>query len=190
MYLIVGLGNPSEKHKNTRHNIGFDVIDTLAETYDIQLNRKRCRAICGRGEIEGESVVLAKPQTYMNLSGDSVSRLVRHFGLDPKENMIVVLDDIHLEPGNLRIRLQGSAGGHNGMKDVIAKVHTEEFPRLRVGVGEVPEGADQVEHVLSSFSKDERERVDEAIKDAVEALALMVQGQTEEAMNRYNRKKY
>ncbi len=190
MYLIAGLGNPTEKYQDTRHNIGFDAIDALAGKYDIRMNRKRCRAVCGRGEIEGQQVVLAKPQTFMNLSGDSISRLVRHYGLDPKRDLIVVFDDIHLEPGNIRVRTQGSAGGHNGMKDIIAKVHTDEFPRVRIGVGEVPEGGDQIEHVLSKFSGSERERVDEAVQDAIGAVALLVQGEADEAMNRYNRKKY
>ncbi len=190
MYLIAGLGNPSEKYKNTRHNVGFDVIDAAAEKYDIKMNRKRGRAVCGRGEIGGQDVILAKPQTFMNLSGDSVSRLLRHYRLDPQRDLIVVSDDIHLEPGNIRIRQQGSAGGHNGLKDIIAKVHTDEFPRVRIGVGEVPEGGDQVEHVLSRFSQGERERVDEAVSDAVEALALLVSGKSGEAMNQYNRKKY
>ncbi len=190
MYLIVGLGNPTDKYKGTRHNVGFDVIDALADRYDIRMNRRKGRAICGHGEIEGQPVILAKPQTYMNLSGDSVARLVRAHGIDPKKDLIIVHDDIHLEPGNLRIRQQGSAGGHNGMKDIIEKVHTDEISRVRVGVGEVPEGGDQVRHVLSRFSKSERERVDEAARDAAGALALMVQGQTGEAMNRYNRKKY
>ncbi len=190
MYLIVGLGNPSEKYENTRHNMGFHVIDALADKYDIKVTRKRCRALCGEGEIEGESVLLAKPQTYMNLSGDSVVRLVRHYKLDPKRDVIVALDDIHLDPGNLRIRQQGSAGGHNGMKDIIEKLHTDEIARVRVGVGEAPEGDSQVTHVLGKLSSSERERVDEAVRDAADAIALMVQGKIGEAMNRYNQKKY
>ncbi len=190
MYLIVGLGNPDPKYDGTRHNIGFDAIDSLAEKYGIVINRRRCRALCGQGEIDGQPVILAKPQTFMNLSGDSVSRLVRHNHLDPKKDLIVVHDDIHLDPGNLRIRRQGSAGGHNGMKDIIEKVHTDEITRVRVGVGDVPEDSDPVSHVLGKLSKSERERVDEAVRDAGEAIALMVQGQTDAAMNKYNQKKY
>ncbi len=190
MYLIVGLGNPADKYKGTRHNIGFDVIDAMADKYDIKMNRKRALAVIGKGEIDGEQVILAKPQTFMNLSGDSVSRLVRHYGIDPKENLIIVHDDIHLDPGNLRIRKQGSSGGHNGMQDIIDKVRTDEISRVRVGVGDVPAGSNQVEHVLSRLSKNDRERVDEAVRDAVGAAVMMAQGQTEEAMNRYNRKKY
>ncbi len=190
MHLIVGLGNPDRKYDGTRHNIGFDVIDALAEKYDIDVNRKRCRALIGQGEIDGQPVILAKPQTFMNLSGDSVTRLVRHNHLDPKKDLIVVHDDIHLDPGNLRIRKQGSAGGHNGMKDIIDKVHTDEIMRVRVGVGDVPEDSDPVSHVLGKLSKSERERVDEAVQNAVEAIGLLVQGKTDEAMNKYNQKKY
>ncbi len=190
MYLIVGLGNPTEQYQGTRHNVGFDVLDALAERYDIRIDRRKSRALCGKGEIAGQPVLLAKPQTFMNRSGDAVSRLVRFQRLDPAQDLIVVSDDIHLAPGNLRIRKQGSAGGHNGLKDIIAKVHTDEFARVRVGVGAVPEGGDQIAHVLSRFSVAERERVDEAVADAVEAITRMVQGDIEGAMNQYNRKKY
>ncbi len=190
MYLIAGLGNPTDQYKDTRHNVGFDVIDALADRYGIRMNRRRARALCGRGVIEGQEVLLIKPQTYMNLSGDAVSRLVRYHNLEPQTDLIVVSDDIHLEPGNIRIRQQGSAGGHNGLKDIIAKLHTDAFSRVRIGVGEVPEGGDQVGHVLSRFPKGDRERVDEAVKDAAEALTLMVRGETEDAMNHYNQKKY
>lgn len=190
MHLIVGLGNPTERYEKTRHNIGFDVIDALADKYDIKMDRKKAKAVCGTGVIGGCRVLLAKPQTYMNLSGDSVSRLVHFFKLDPEKELIIVFDDISLTPGNIRIRKKGSAGGHNGMKDIIAKVGTDQFSRLKVGVGEKPEGTDLVNHVLSRFSRSDRELVDEAIADAVDALALMICGGTDEAMNRYNRKKH
>lgn len=189
MYLIVGLGNPTKKYEKTRHNIGFDVIDALAEKYDIEMNMKKEKAICGSGYLEGRKVLLAKPQTFMNLSGDSVAALVRFYKLDPAEELIVVYDDISLEPGNLRIRKKGSAGGHNGMKDIIAKTGSDQFPRVKVGVGEKPEGWDLADHVLSRFSPAERELADEAIDRAVEAVALMVQGRTDEAMNLYNKKR-
>ena len=189
MYLIVGLGNPTKKYEKTRHNIGFDVIDALAEKYDIEMNMKQEKAICGSGYLEGRKVLLAKPQTFMNLSGDSVAALVRFYKLDPAEELIVVYDDISLEPGNLRIRKKGSAGGHNGMKDIIAKTGSDQFPRVKVGVGEKPEGWDLADHVLSRFSPAERELADEAIDRAVEAVALMVQGRTDEAMNLYNKKR-
>ncbi len=190
MFLIVGLGNPGEKYEGTRHNVGFDTIDVLSERYDIPLNRKRGRALCGKGIIEGEKVILAKPQTYMNLSGDSVTRLLHFYGLEADRDLIVICDDIYLACGNLRIRKSGSAGGHNGMKDIIAKVHTEDFPRVRVGVGLKPEGMDLVKHVLSRFPKAERILIDEAIHEAADAVAMTVNGGTDAAMNKYNRKKY
>ncbi len=189
MYLIVGLGNPAEKFEKTRHNIGFEVIDALAEKYDIEMNRKLAKAICGTGRIEGRKVLLAKPQTYMNLSGNSVSRLMHFFRLRPEKDLIVVFDDIHLDPGNIRIRNKGSAGGHNGGKDIIAKIGTEQFARVRVGVGEKPEDRSLSEHVLGRFSRAERESVEGAVADAADALVKIVCGEAEEAMNRYNRRK-
>ena len=135
MYLIVGLGNPTAKYEKTRHNAGFDVIDAIADKYGIELNLRKGKAFCGTGYIEGQKVMLAKPQTYMNLSGDSVSALVNFYKLDPMEDLIVVFDDISLAPGNLRIRKKGSAGGHNGIKDIIAKTGTDQFARVKVGVG-------------------------------------------------------
>ena len=133
--------------------------------------------------------MLAKPQTYMNLSGDSVSALVNFYKLDPMEDLIVVFDDISLAPGNLRIRKKGSAGGHNGIKDILAKTGTDQFARVKVGVGEKPAGWDLADHVLGRFSPEDREKFDDAVKEAVDAVTLMVQDRTDEAMNRYNRKK-
>ena len=133
--------------------------------------------------------MLAKPQTYMNLSGDSVSALVNFYKLDPMEDLIVVFDDISLVPGNLRIRKKGSAGGHNGIKDIIAKTGTDQFARVKVGVGEKPAGWDLADHVLGRFSPEDREKFDDAVKEAVDAVTFMVQDRTDEAMNRYNRKK-
>ena len=189
MYLIAGLGNPTKKYEKTRHNIGFDVMDALAEKYDINMNIKKEKAVCGNGYIGGQKVILAKPQTFMNLSGDSVAALLRFYKLDPEEDLIVVYDDISLEPGNLRIRKKGSAGGHNGMKDIIARTGTDQFARVKVGVGEKPAGWDLADYVLSRFSQAERELVEEAIGHAVDVVALMVQGRTDEAMNLYNRKR-
>lgn len=189
MFLIAGLGNPTAKYEKTRHNAGFDVIDALADKYNIDLNMKKGNALCGTGYIEGQKVMLAKPQTYMNLSGDSVSALVNFYKLNPTEELIVVFDDISLAPGNLRIRKKGSAGGHNGIKDIIAKTGTDQFERVKVGVGEKPAGWDLADHVLGRFSPEDREKFEDAVKDAVDAVSLMVQGCTDEAMNQYNRKK-
>ncbi|MCC8150874.1 MAG: aminoacyl-tRNA hydrolase [Lachnospiraceae bacterium] len=189
MFLIAGLGNPTGEYEKTRHNVGFDVIDAVADKYDIKIGQKKGRALCGSGFMEGQKVLLAKPQTFMNLSGDSVSALLRFYKLDPAQELIVVFDDINLVPGNLRIRRSGSAGGHNGVKDIIAKTGTDQFARIRVGVGGKPEGGDLVSHVLGHFSKSERERVENAIGDAADALGLMVCGRIDDAMNLYNRKK-
>lgn len=189
MFLIVGLGNPTAKYEKTRHNVGFDVIDAISDQYNIDMNIKKGKAFCGTGYIEGQKVMLAKPQTFMNLSGDSVSELVNFYKLDPASELIVVFDDISLEPGNLRIRKKGSAGGHNGIKDIIAKTGSDQFSRVKVGVGAKPEGWDLADHVLSRFPAGERKLVDEAIQDAVNAVVLMIKDQTDEAMNRYNRRK-
>lgn len=189
MYLIAGLGNPSVKYEKTRHNVGFDVIDALADKYNIDMNQKKSKAVCGAGYIEGQKVILAKPQTFMNLSGDSVAPLMNFFKLDPAADLIVVFDDISLAPGSIRIRKKGSAGGHNGVKDIIAKTGSDQFSRVKVGVGEKPAGWDLADHVLSRFSREERGLVEDAIGDAVEAIAWMVQGKIDEAMNQYNRKK-
>lgn len=189
MFLVVGLGNPTAKYEKTRHNIGFDVIDAIGAKYNIEVKERKSKAFCGSGYIEGQKVMLVKPQTFMNLSGDSVAPLLNFYKLDPETELIVIFDDISLEPGKIRIRKKGSAGGHNGMKDIIAKTGSDQFSRIKVGVGKKPADWDLADHVLSRFSKEDREFVEDAVLDAVDALALMVQGQTEEAMNRYNGKK-
>ena len=188
MYLIVGLGNPTAKYEKTRHNAGFDVIDAIADKYGIELNLRKGKAFCGTGYIEGQKVMLAKPQTYMNLSGDSVSALVNFYKLDPMEDLIVVFDDISLVPGNLRIRKKGSAGGHNGIKDIIAKTGTDQFARVKVGVGEKPKKYDLADYVLSRFPKDERVLMEEAFERAGEAAVCMMNDTMEHAMNQFNKK--
>ena len=138
MYIIVGLGNPERKYAATRHNIGFDAITRLCDDYNISLNSKEHKAICGKGYIEGEKVLLAQPQTYMNLSGESVRSLVDFYKIDPEEELIVIYDDINLDVGRLRIRRKGSAGGHNGIKSLISHLGTDNFKRVRIGVGNKP----------------------------------------------------
>lgn len=189
MFLIVGLGNPEKKYDKTRHNIGFDTIDALADKYNISMNEKKHKALCGTGVIDGVKVLLAKPQTYMNLSGDSVAEIVNFYKIDPEEEMIVIFDDISLAPGNIRVRKKGSAGGHNGIKSIIARTGTQNFMRIKVGVGEKPAGWDLADHVLGHFSREDRALVEEAIKDAEAAAVLMMQGQVDKAMNDFNAKK-
>lgn len=189
MFLIVGLGNPDKKYDNTRHNIGFDVIDAMASKYNIYMNEKKHKAVCGTGAIEGVKVLLAKPQTYMNLSGESVRQLLDFYKLDPESEMLIIYDDISLAPGNIRIRKKGSAGGHNGIKSIIAHAGTQNFMRIKVGVGEKPQGWDLADYVLGHFDKEERARVDAATSDAIAAAVLMMQGDVDRAMNNYNAKK-
>ncbi len=189
MFLIVGLGNPEKKYDKTRHNIGFDTIDALADKYNISMNEKKHKALCGTGVIDGVKVLLAKPQTYMNLSGDSVAEIVNFYKIDPEEEMIVIFDDISLAPGNIRVRKKGSAGGHNGIKSIIARTGTQSFMRIKVGVGEKPAGWDLADHVLGHFSREDRALVEDAIKDAEAAAVLMMQGQVDKAMNDFNAKK-
>ena len=188
MHLIVGLGNPTKQYEGTRHNVGFETIDRIAAENQIRVEEKKHKALYGSGYIEGEKVILAKPQTFMNLSGESVRELSDYYKI-PAENIIVIYDDISLDVGQLRIREKGSAGGHNGIKDIIAKTGTDQFERVKVGVGEKPAGWDLADHVLGRFSPEDREKFEDAVKDAVDAVSLMVQDRTDEAMNLYNRKK-
>ena len=189
MYIIAGLGNPKTEYKNTRHNVGFDVIDVLSDKYQIPMDMKKHRAICGKGMIEGEKVILAEPQTFMNLSGLSILELVNYYKIDPASELIVVYDDIDLEPGQIRIRKQGSAGGHNGMKSVIGGLNTQDFIRIRMGVGDKPKQYDLADYVLGHFTKEEREVVDEAVIRATEAIHMILTDGVDQAMNRFNRKK-
>ncbi|HIR96375.1 MAG TPA: aminoacyl-tRNA hydrolase [Candidatus Merdisoma faecalis] len=188
MYLIAGLGNPTKQYEHTRHNIGFDTITYLADHYHISMNTKKFQGICGSGYIEGQKVLLLMPQTYMNLSGQSVSEAAAFYKLDPAAEVIVIYDDIALEPGNIRVRKKGSAGGHNGIKNIIAHLGTQEFQRIRIGVGEKPKEYDLADYVLGRFSAEDRKLVEEAFANAADAVRLMVQGKTDEAMNLYNRK--
>lgn len=184
MYAVIGLGNPDKKYDKTRHNIGFDVIDELAEQMGAEVKTKRHKALCGIGQIGSEKVVLVKPQTYMNLSGESVRAVMDFYKLNPEEDIIVISDDISLPTGKIRIRAKGSAGGHNGLKSIIAHAGTDKFKRIKVGVG-ANEG-DLVKHVLGRFSKDERVIVEDAIKDAASAVEIMIIEDINTAMNKFN----
>ncbi len=188
MYIIVGLGNPGRQYAHTRHNVGFDTLDVLAEKYRIGTEGRKFKAVYGRGLIEGRRVVLAKPQTFMNLSGESVRELVDFYKTDPASELIVVHDDISLEPGQLRIRVKGSAGGHNGMKNIIAHLGTQEFLRIKVGVGEKPAGYDLADYVLSHFNREEQEGMNQAFERAADAVVKIMTDGVEAAMNEYNKK--
>ena len=186
MFVIVGLGNPSKKYDKTRHNIGFDVIDELASKLDIDVKTKRYRSLCGIGNYAGEKVVLVKPQTYMNSSGEAVKRIVSFYKLDPNKDLIVISDDINLDIGRMRIRKSGSAGGHNGLKNIIAHLKTEDFTRVRVGVGENGGSTELIKHVLGKFNRKDRAKIDEAIIQAADATEMIITDGEEAAMNKYN----
>ena len=187
MLIIAGLGNPGKEYENTRHNAGFMVMDALAEKIGADISEKKHKALCGKGVIGGEKVILMKPQTYMNSSGESIRAAADYYKVDP-EDILVVYDDISLAPGQIRIRKKGSAGGHNGIKNIIANLGTDRFMRVKVGVGEKPKNWDLADYVLSPFTKDERPLVNLAIEHAAKAIEQMLNGDVDAAMNEYNRK--
>ena len=189
MFIIAGLGNPDRQYEGTRHNVGFDVIDRLADKYNIAVDVKKHRTLLGKGVIEGQKVILAKPQTYMNLSGESIRSLVDYYKIDGEHELLVIYDDINLGVGQLRIREKGSAGGHNGIKNIIAHLGTQVFPRIRVGVGEKPSRYDLADYVLGHFSRAEKELMDEGYDHAVKAVGMILSGRIGDAMSEYNRKK-
>lgn len=183
MFLIVGLGNPGKEYENTRHNIGFDAVDRISHKYNIDINRIKFKGMYGEGSIEGEKVILLKPLTYMNLSGESVREIVNFYKIDSK-NIIIIHDDVDLEVGRIRIRLKGSSGGHNGIKSIIYQLGTEEFVRLKLGVGKAER--DMVSHVLGKFSKEDREIEEKVLNSAVEATSAIINESPESAMNKFN----
>ena len=185
MKVIVGLGNPGTKYAGTRHNIGFDTVTALADKYSIKLKDKKFNGLIGEGFIEDEKVMLVQPQTYMNLSGECVGLIAGFYKLDA-EDIIVICDDINLDTGRLRIRAKGSAGGHNGLKNIIAHLGTEAFPRIRIGVGEKTEGWDLADYVLARFSGEDEAAMRKAIKNAVGAIETWISYDIGKAMNLYN----
>ena len=186
MFVIVGLGNPGKKYETTRHNAGFLAIDALAQKYGIPVTEKKHKALCGSGYIEGIKVILVKPQTFMNLSGESVREVLDFYKLDPEEEMVVLYDDISLAPGNIRIRKKGSAGGHNGIKSIIAHAGTQNFMRVKIGVGEKPSGWDLADYVLGHFSEEDEAKIKEVMPDIMAATVLVSQGDADKAMNEFN----
>ena len=189
MFLIAGLGNPGRQYEKTRHNMGFDAIDELIERHRIPQGGIAHKAMYGKGIIGGEKVILAKPLTYMNLSGDSLREFVNYYKLDPESEMIVLYDDIDLEPGQIRIRKKGSAGGHNGIKSIISHLGSMEFPRIKIGVGAKPKGYDLADYVLGHFTKEDSGVLEERLEDVYDAVKLIVGDDITEAMNRHNKKK-
>lgn len=183
MFLIVGLGNPGLQYENTRHNIGFKVIDNIAKEYNIEINRQKFKGVYGEGFINGEKVILLKPTTYMNLSGESIREVVDFYKLTC-EDIVVIYDDISLDVGRLRIREKGSAGGHNGIKSIIAHLGTDVFPRIKVGVGQP--NIDLVNYVLGKFTDEEMEVLSESIDASTKAVSEIIKDDVNTAMNKFN----
>ena len=188
MYIIVGLGNPTRQYEGTKHNVGFDTIDYLIDEYQIPSSGTGHKALFGKGMIAGQKVIVAKPMTYMNLSGESLRELVNYYKIDEGHELLVIYDDISLDVGQLRIRKKGSAGGHNGIKNIIANLGTDVFPRIKIGVGEKPKKYDLADYVLGHFSKEDRELMEEGYDRADHAVGMILNGEIEAAMNQYNRK--
>lgn len=185
MYLIVGLGNPTKQYEHTRHNVGFDCIDLLASRFSIRINRSSCKAHYGKGFIGKEKVVLAKPQTFMNLSGQSVGALLYYHKI-PLDHLIVIYDDSDLDVGKLRIRKSGSAGGHNGMKDIIRSVGSQTFTRIRVGIGKCPPETDMVDFVLGKARGEELTQMEAAFARCADAAEDIILNGPDHAMNHFN----
>lgn len=188
MVIIAGLGNPGKKYAGTRHNMGFGAIEALAEKYRIAAASEQCKAVVGKGLAEGEKVLLAQPQTFMNNSGESIRALCDYYGVDSRRDLIVIYDDVSLPPGSIRVREKGSAGGHNGLKSIIAHLGHEEFVRVRIGIGEKPPQWDLADYVLGNPSGEDRKLLEEAQKTAADAVGLILREGSMAAMNRYNSK--
>jgi len=188
MRIIIGLGNPGDAYRGTRHNVGFETIDKLSHDFGVKLKaNRRFRAHIGEGRIGGTPVLLVKPQTYMNLSGHSAQAVLAYYKLTPSA-LIVVYDDVSLPVGDIRVRERGSAGGQKGMVDIIARLGTDEFPRVRIGIGAKPEGWDLADYVLSRFAKAEWDTMIKGVTMAGDAVGLILKEGVAAAMNEFNRK--
>ncbi|MDD3765567.1 MAG: aminoacyl-tRNA hydrolase [Eubacteriales bacterium] len=184
-YLIAGLGNPGKKYIDTRHNVGFDMLDVIASANGIKVSKIKFKALFGVGKIKGKDVILAKPQTYMNLSGESI-REIAHYYKIPPEQIIIIYDDVAIDLGRIRIRKKGSAGGHNGMKNIIYHLKTEDFPRIRIGVGGPGSQEDISDYVLGRFSKKEIAVLTNTAKDMPAVIDAIIEYGMDSAMNKYN----
>jgi PTH1 family peptidyl-tRNA hydrolase len=187
VYIIVGLGNPGKKYDITRHNIGFEVIDELAREHQIKINKSKFKSLVGEGFIGSEKVLLMKPQTYMNLSGQAVMKALDFYKV-PIENLIVIYDDIDVEFAKIRIRKKGSGGSHNGMRNIIYLLQDDQFPRVRMGVGRPHPNQPLADYVLQRFTKKEQEEMIPVVQDSVQAIEVMVRQDVDLAMNRFNKK--
>lgn len=185
MYLIVGLGNPEEEYARTRHNMGFDTINKISEEYNIKVNKSKFNSLYGIGTIQGEKVILVKPQTYMNLSGNAVRDFMNFYKILP-ENTIVIYDDLDIEPGIIKIRKKGGPGTHNGMKSVVHEIQTQDFPRIRIGIGNPEYKDDLLNFILTRIPDEEYKILQEAQENAVKAIVEIIKNGIDSAMNKYN----
>lgn len=185
MYLIVGLGNPEQEYSNTRHNMGFDTVNKLAKQYEIEINKKKFKGVYGTGNIEGEKVIILKPQTYMNLSGESIKEAIDFYKIEGK-NIIIIYDDIDIKPGIIKVRKTGGPGTHNGMKSVIQNIQMKEFPRVRVGIGMPEHKNDLINYVIGKIPKEEIEILDKSTTKAKEAVIEIIKNGIDRAMNKFN----
>lgn len=185
MYLIVGLGNPEKDYNNTRHNMGFDTVNKLAKEYNISINQKKFKGLCGTGIIEGQKVIVLKPQTFMNLSGESIREAINFYKIE-EEKLIVIYDDIDIEPGNIKIRKTGGPGTHNGMKSVMQNINSKNFARVRVGIGKPNYKGDLVNYVIGAMTEEDIKILDEATSKAKEAVKAIIKNGIDNAMNKFN----
>ena len=186
MYVIAGLGNPKKEYDNTRHNIGFSVIDMLADKTGISVNTAKHKGLLGAGYLNGQKIILVKPLTYMNLSGECIREVLDYYKVDGSTNLIVIHDDISLEPGIIRVRKKGSAGGHNGLKNIIQHLGKDQFVRIKVGVGEKPAGYDLADYVLGHFDREEQVLMKQVSEEVCEAVQMILEKGPDAAMNVYN----
>lgn len=187
LFVVIGLGNPGKDYSKTRHNVGFDTIDLLGDRNNIQINKIKFKSVVGEGFIHGEKVLLVKPQTYMNNSGEAIREIYNFYKL-PIENMIVIVDDIDIGFSQIRIKRKGSAGSHNGLKSIISLLKDDGFPRIKIGIGKKNQGEDLANFVLNRFPKEERKDIEESILRAAEAVETVIKSGIEDAMNQYNKK--
>lgn len=185
LFVIIGLGNPGSRYDNTRHNVGFDTVDYLADKYGIKVSKLKFKALYGDGSISGERVILVKPQTFMNLSGESVREIIDWYKV-PMSNLIIIYDDTDLSLGKIRVRPKGSSGTHNGMRSVIYQIQSDDFPRVRIGIGRPPESWELADFVLSKINGDDKKLINESIVNAADAAVTIVKSGVNAAMNKYN----
>lgn len=185
MYLVVGLGNPGDEYKYTKHNSGFLIIDKIANKLGIEINKKKFKGLIAQTEINGDKVIFLKPQTYMNLSGESIIEVVNYYKI-PKENVVVIYDDIDIEIGKIRIKREGSAGTHNGMRSIVSNLRTEKFPRIRIGIKQIDNEKPIIDYVLSNFNNEQIKDFDRLSDQVYDTIIDIVNGNIDKAMNKYN----